>query len=343
MATHDEDPEDRRRRRLEHVVVPHFDPPPLLGGAFVQTALIPFVPAPRGPRGERVELEIHGGAMAGRLDRAQGAHRKEGSAALVLHGITGTSDEPFVLRTADKLNRKGIDALRVSLRGVGESRGLAPGVYHAGQTEDVRQALRWLCARYKRVGVVGFSLGGQLALRALGEWGPDTPSGLKVAVSVSAPLDLHASSAYSERLQAVLFRGWIVARLHLRYLQLRGQLPPEVARAPVKTFTTIRGWDETVVAPTYGFRDADEYYSRCAAGELLHAITVPTAMLHAEDDPVVPVGPTREAMKRAPAHFRFVFTTHGGHMGFLSALVPPGDTDRCWAENRAAEFLDARL
>jgi predicted alpha/beta-fold hydrolase len=339
----DEDPEDRGRRRLEHVVVPTFEPPPLLGGAFVQTALIPFVPAPRGPRGEQVEVAIDGGTLVGRLDRAVASARRDGAAALVLHGITGTSDEPFVLRTADKLTRKGVDVLRLSLRGVGESRGRAPGVYHAGMTEDVRSALGWLCSRYKRVGVVGFSLGGQLALRALGEWGPDTPRALKVAVAVSAPLDLARSSAHSERLRAALFRGWIVARLHLRYLQLRGHLPPEVARAPMLTFTTIRGWDEAVVAPTYGFQDADEYYARCGSGEVLHRITVPTALLHADDDPVVPVGPTRDAAARAPSHFRFVFTDRGGHMGFLAAFPAPGDTDRCWAENRAAEFVAARV
>ncbi len=323
--------------------LPGFVPPPWLSSGHAQTLVVPAFRAPAGDPGARVQIPVDGGTLVGRLDRAEctaGHHRR---AALVLHGLNGSADEGFVVRTGRKLATRGIDALRLSLRGAGESRGCTPPMFHSGLTDDVRRAVAWLAARYDRVGMAGFSLGGQLVLRTLGEWGADAPAEVRVAVTVSAPLDLARTADFSNTVEASPYRWYVVHGLRTRYAALRGVLPAAIARAGVDGVRTIRGYDDRVVAPLHGFTDAADYYARCSAAAVLGEVVVPTVVIHAEDDPLVPVGPVEAARATASARVRFVVTRRGGHVGYLAARCLAGDPDRFWAENRIAAILDAVL
>jgi predicted alpha/beta-fold hydrolase len=102
---------------------------------------------------------------------------------------------------------------------------------------------------------------------------------------------------------------------------------------------TIRDFDEALIAPLHGFRDAMDYYRRASSSALLRDMRVPTVIVHAEDDPLVPIEPVHDALATASKRVRFVITAQGGHVGFLAATPPPGDLDRFWAESRAADFV----
>ncbi len=319
--------------------IPPYVPPAWLANGHLQTVMVPYFAVDPGPRGTLVSISIEGGALRGRLHVAGPGAR---ACVLVLHGIAGTASEPFVMRTAHEAVRHGIDALRLDLRGTGESSAPGPaGLWHAGLTADVRAAIAWLATRYSRVHVVGFSLGGQLALRTAGEWGSDAPRELASVTAISPPVDLAASARFAEEPLARLYILYFLRTLRARYAAARALMGPRFEPGVLRGVTTIRGYDAAVVAPFFGYRDVDDYYARASSLPVLDAISVPTLIVHAHDDPVVPSAPLVQYAKRARKNVRVVLTDHGGHVAFLAARAAPGDRTRFWAEHRAIDLVRA--
>jgi len=320
------------------LVVPPFEPAPLFRGGHAQTVLVPYLPAKR-QVGERVRIDIEGGALTGRLHRTSVPAR---ACVLLLHGIAGTADEPFVRRTAHLALRRGLDALRLDLRGAGESSdcGTAP-LFHAGLTADVRAAIALLLSRYARVHVVGFSLGGQIALRTLGEWGDDAPAGIASATAISPPIALRECATFSERREAALYRVYIVRALKERYRLAHRSMGERFHPELLREAKTISDYDAAVVAPYFGFRDLDDYYERASSESLLDRIVAPTLVLHAADDPLVSVEPIARLQRRRLPRVRAIVTDGGGHVGFYGRAPAPGDDTRFWAEERAIDLAVA--
>lgn len=324
---------------LHGLAVPPFEAHRALRSGHMQTLVLPFFTVPPAPPGERVAIPVRHGHLIGRLDHVASPR----GVAIVIHGINGTAEEAFVLRTAAKLQRKGFDTLRLNLRGSGESMGAAAGMTHSGLTDDLRAVYDHLLTRYEHVACVGFSLGGQLLLRTVGEWGDAPPAGACAAVSISAPIDLVRCSAFVARRETALYEWFLVTRLRRRYARLVAAMPPEFTRERVRAVKTIRHFDDAVIAPLHGFRDADHYYESSGASAVLPAVRVPTVIVHAADDPLVPVAPVLDARATASSWVRFVVTERGGHVGFVAQRPAAGDDDRYWAECRAADFVGASV
>ena len=242
-------------------------------------------------------------------------------------------------RTALLARRRGLDAFRLDLRGAGESAqcGVAP-LFHAGLTADVRAAIELLLRRYARVHVVGFSLGGQLALRTLGEWGSDAPASIASLTAISPPIDLRECATFSERRSAALYRVYIVRALKERYRRARGAMGARFTEDLLRRAGTISDYDAAVVAPFFGFRDVDDYYARTSSESVIERITPPTLILHAADDPLVSVEPILRVQRRRLPGIRVVVTERGGHVGFYGRAPAPGDETRFWAEERAIDL-----
>lgn len=318
---------------------PSFRPARWLRGAFLQSVAA-STGAPRDVASDRVEVPVSGGHLVGRLQRAPGSPPR--GAVLVLHGAAGSSDEPYVLRTAAKLVRLGFDALRLSLRGSGESIACARPILHAGAWEDAHAAIDWLRARYPRIGLIGFSLGGQIALKAAAAWGDRPPREIGAAAAVSPPLDLHRSTRFLDRPAALLYRAYIMSQLRRQYRAVERGLPAELRGLSWLHFRRADLYNERLVAPLFGHPDVAHYYARASSGPDLGAIAIPSLVIHAEDDPVVPVRPALEARAGAPRNVRFVITRSGGHVGFV-ADDATGEPDRFWAENLAVRFVTRAL
>jgi len=326
---------------VKSLLVPPFRPPKLLANPHLQTVVVPTLPAGPGDLGERVRVPIEGGALAGHLHRVKNGKRARGC-VVVLHGIAGTADEPFVLRVARLANRRGLDALRLHLRGAGASSHCGPApLYHAGLTEDIRAAMRFMLARYERAHAIGFSLGGQLVLRALGEWGDETPAGVGSITAISPPVDLAECSEYAEGPQARLYQRYIVGMLKKRYRAAHRAMGDRFERSLTAQVRTIRDYDETVVAPFFGYRDVHDYYRNASSGAVIDRIAVPTLVLHAEDDPLVSVAPVARLQGREHPTVRVVVTEKGGHIGFLAAQKSANDETRFWAEQRGVDLAEA--
>ena len=300
----------------------------------VRNALAAPAPPPGGD-GERLAFPMDDGTgdvLPARL------HRPRAPAAglplvLLVHGLTGCEDSAYVRASACCFLRRGHPVLRLNLRGAGPARHLCRERYHAGRTEDLRAVLAALPGRLAATGMsaaegavaIGYSLGGNLLLKLLGE--PGVPGFLRAAAAVSAPIDLAAAWRRLARPRNFLYRRWLLARIKEEALAAPGL--PARDRAAVAAARTVRAFDDTFTAPRNGFADAGDYYARSSAAGFLSAIAVPTLLVHAEDDPWIPAAPYRACRwERAPA-CRLLLSARGGHVGFHGRGSATAWHDRC--------------
>lgn len=324
---------------LHKLPIRPFAPTGVWANPHVQTTVVPFLPSAPFLFEEKLKIPIEGGALAARLSKAAGYSR---SVVIVVHGITGTGDDGYVRRLSRMANRLGVDALRLAMRGAGDSAkcGVAP-IFHAGLTDDIRAAVTTMAGKYQKVHLVGYSLGGQVALRAIGEWGDKAPSQLASVTAISPPVSLAECAAFSERDSARTYTNYIVSRLKDRYYNALPWLGPKFRPDVVRNVRTIRDFDGAVIAPVFGFDDAFDYYQRTHCESVLHNIPVPTLIIHAADDPLVPSAPVSRLRAKHLSNIRLVVPPKGGHVAFYQPNPIGRDTGKFWAEQTAVEFVSA--
>lgn len=270
-----------------------------------------------------------------------------GPVALLIHGLAGCHASPYMRRIASKLRAKGVRTFRMDLRGCGAGLALAKRPYHAGRSGDALAALSAIAALcpHSPVTLVGFSLGGNIALKLLGERPADVPANLRRAIAICPPIDLARS------VQAI---GRGANRLYDRYFArlLARQVADRLAVAPQslvpadwpqpnaklqKSRRLPRGiaeFDEVFTAPLSDFVSAANYYRLCSSARFLTRIEVPTLIVAAADDPLVPVGLFEDAaVSQAVALY---IAPRGGHLGFISR--GRGDPDRRWMDWRVVDW-----
>jgi predicted alpha/beta-fold hydrolase len=200
-----------------------------------------------------------GDALVGALEQPAPAR---GSKALVvlIHGLSGSADSAYMLASAAAWLERGHPVLRLNLRGAGASRAHCRLQYHAGRTGDLRNALRALGPDALRNGLVlvGYSLGGNMLLKFLAEYGRDLP--IRAAASVSAPIDLSAASQRFLALRNRPYHRHLLATMKLECFGGRSEISPSESRA-IEAAQTIYDFDESFVAPRNGYRDAEHYYA----------------------------------------------------------------------------------
>jgi len=234
--------------------------------------------------------------------------------AILLHGLGGTIDSQYTVKAARAAAALGIDALRLALRGA-DRRG--EDFYHAGLTEDLSATLRdQVLARYERIYILGFSLGGHMTLR----WAlaPDDPR-VRAVVAVCAPLDLAASCVAIDRPGAAVYLRHLLGGLREIYGEVarrRGVPTPLPAIAQVET---MRAWDRLTVVPRFGFCSVDHYYASQSVGPRLRALERPALIVAARADPMVPPATLAPALADVPEHVETRWTP-GGHVGFPAGL-----------------------
>lgn len=257
---------------------------------------------------------------------------------LILHGMEGSTDSPYMLGTAEKALGAGFNAIRLNMRNCGGTEHLTPTLYHAGLTEDLRAIIDELIGRdgFGEIYVAGFSLGGNIVLKLAGEYGGKTPGGLRGLVAVSPSLHLPSCADAIELRSNYIY--------HLRFLMsLRGRMrrkaslfPGRFDISPLRGIRTIREFDNVYTAPHAGFRDADEYYELASALPYIKQINIPSLIIHAKDDPFIPFAPFERREIAENPNVLLLAPERGGHVGFFSA--GEGE-DRYWAEARLIEFV----
>ena len=256
--------------------------------------------------------------------------------AIISHGLEGNSRRTYVLGLVRALNRRGWDALAWNMRGCGGRLNRLPRFYHSGATEDLAAVVAHALAegRWQRVALAGYSLGGNLTLKYLGERGRDLDPRLTAAAVFSAPCDLKAGAEHMARWfnQAYLsrFLGSLKRKVRLKARAMPGALDA----GGLWRVRDFRAFDERYTAPLHGFAGAEDYWRRNSAKAFVAGIDLPTLVLMARNDPFLPAAcyPVEEA--RRHRRVRLEITRYGGHVGF------PGAGAVFWSEERAVDFFE---
>ncbi len=258
-----------------------------------------------------------------------------GRVAVIAHGLEGSTDRAYVRGMARELVRRGWEVCAWNLRGCSGEPNRLLRAYHSGATEDLDAVVRHVLSSRQSVAVVGFSLGGNLTLRWLGEQAEDVDERIVAGVGISVPVDLASSAETME--------AWSRRVYMLRFLRSLGAKTVEKAQrftdAPdpgaLRGMTSFREFDGHVTAPIHGYDSADDYWRRASALPVLTDIRVPTLLVNAQDDPFLASTCYPTDAAAVNPDFELLAPEFGGHVGF----VQPGET--YWSERVAGEFLDA--
>jgi predicted alpha/beta-fold hydrolase len=320
--------------------VPPFVPHPLIPGGHAQTIGGRYLLGSRARlRSSYHEIALPDGDRLSVLHAAPPGTGPDTPAALVVHGLAGCARSPYVVRVASRLVRLGIQVVRMNLRNAGSGFAAASGLYHAGLTGDLRAVAAWMHARSPGapLALVGFSLGANLVLKLAAEAASDPVPGLDCVLAANPPLDLAACCEHLRRPSNRAYDRHFAVLLTRELRRLHDALP-HLGPAPRETIGGVLDFDERITAVRHGFRDAEDYYDNASAGPLLPRIRIPGLVVHAADDPFIPV----EVFHRAsfPEGLALQLLSHGGHLGYVSHH--PWDGDRRWLDARLSRWLSAR-
>jgi len=251
---------------------------------------------------------------------------------LLVHGLEGSSDSPYMRATAREALAAGFDVLRLNVRNCGSTEHLCPTLYHSGLTADLRSVIEQLAPR--RICLLGFSMGGNQALKLAGEWADRAPAHLVAVIGISTPIDLASSARRIGEPRNRLYEIRFMRSLRARMRRKAHLWPNLYSAAGLDRLRSVVDFDHQVTAPAFGFRDAWDYYEQSSARNYLASICIPALLLQAQDDPFIPFDPYR----RLPPNPRLqiLTPTHGGHVAFLSRTPP-----RFWAARQAVRFCQS--
>lgn len=210
--------------------------------------------------------------------------------------------------------------------------------YHSGSSDDLDAVVAHVGAGgAERLALVGFSLGGNVTLKWLGEQGGGVDRRVVGAVAVSVPVDLGSSSETMEGWSRRVYMARFLRSLREKVEEKAARFPDTPDPVPIRAMRSFREFDGHFTAPVHGFESAEDYWTRASSGPLLGQIRVPTLLVNALDDPFLSAACYPHAAAAANPHLRLLTPAYGGHVGFVRR------GGEYWSETVAARFLDAAL
>ncbi len=315
-----------------------FDPHPLLRNPHLMTIASSFWQR-RYPRlscaSERL-FEVEPGTRLLAHCHWQAEPRRNPTLVLV-HGLEGSSDSGYLLGTADKAYKQGFNVLRMNQRNCGGTEHLTPSLYNSGLSGDYRAVVEELIERDRlpEIFAAGFSMGGNLLLKMAGELGDAAPAELRGVAAISPALDLAGCARALGRPQNWIYERHFVKKLKQRMRRKAKLFPDRYPLNGLGRVSSVREFDDAITARFCGFRDAADYYARASAIRVIGTIRVPTLIITAQDDPMIPYSPFLEPALQSNPNITLMAPRHGGHCAFLGR---EGGDERFWGEARVVEF-----
>jgi predicted alpha/beta-fold hydrolase len=315
---------------------PEFRPHPLLRGGHLQTIAGAYL-----PHGLQFGSTVHQVALPD--GDAIALHEDESTAdpsrkiAILLHGLGGSHQSGYVLRASAKLRSRGVHVFRMDLRGCGAGIALARHPLNAGRSEDAAAVLNFVHEKYPAapIHLVGFSMGGNIALKLAGELGAAAPPHLASVMAVCPPIDLAECTRNIQRGINRLYDRRFVRTL-IDHIQQRDVLLPTAHSRPlIPCPQRLMDFDSLFTAPLSGYADVHDYYARASSGPVLAQVAVPTLIVTAASDPIVPVACFERACYSASTNL--VIAPCGGHLGFVAA--GKNDPDSRWLDWRIVDWV----
>lgn len=253
--------------------------------------------------------------------------------AIISHGLEGDTSRPYIKGMAKALYDNGYDTLTWNYRGCSGEMNQALRFYHSGATDDLATVVDHASDKgYREINLIGFSLGGNLTLKYLGE--ERNRPALHKAVTYSVPLDLHTSCMKISEPS-----NWIYSQRFLRSLRKKvigkSKIMQGIDITLLKKVKTLQQFDDVFTGPIHGFKDAIDYYTQCSSLRVVSNITLPTLIVNAKNDPFLsPKCFPNDMLKNHP-FVSFETPDHGGHVGFTQF----NKNGLYWSEERTLEFL----
>jgi predicted alpha/beta-fold hydrolase len=315
------------------VISSTFEPPFILRSGDIQSIAPALFRRAQALTPERQTLELTDGDFLHLEWLSSGNQRL----AIISHGLEGSARSTYVQGMARSLLAAKWDVLTWSMRGCGGNPNRLIPWYHSGQSEDLRAVINEALVRHDGdLALVGFSIGGNITLKYLGEEGALLPPRVKQAVAVSVPMDLRGSAETLSRPRNRIYMEYLLRPLRIRIREKSSRFPGIFDTSSLASIKTFREFDERFTAPFHGFSSVDEYWDRSSSRGYLDSITIPTLAISAQDDPFLSPSCFPFEQARTHPHLILEAPAHGGHVGFLDSL----SMRTTWLERRVAEFLD---
>lgn len=315
------------------IITSNFAPPRSLRNNHLQTILPAIARRVEIPTSPITTLRLEDGdSITIRLRKEQGERL-----AIISHGLEGSFDSTYVKGMSNALAAAGWDVLSWNMRGCGGEPNELVTWYHSGQSEDLRAVVRYaLGLPYSEISLVGFSVGGNITLKYLGEEGHTLSKKISCAVAVSVPMDLRGSAEQLAKKANSLYMQYLLRPLRRRMRQKKLRFPNTFDLSGLDRIKTFREFDARFTAPFHGFSSVDEYWERSSSLHYLSYISVHTLAISALDDPFLSQSCLPSSIAHDHHHLFFESPSHGGHVGFFSSLK----MSKTWLEGRVVEFLE---
>jgi predicted alpha/beta-fold hydrolase len=266
--------------------------------------------------------------------------RRDCSTLVLVHGLEGSSESSYMRGLAEKAFVSGFNVLRVNQRTCGGTEALTPTLYGSCLSGDYAAILRELVERDRLPALffAGYSMGGNLVLAMAGRLGAGAPPELRGVCGVCPTIELAICVEAIGRPENALYQRNFVRKLAARMRRKARLSPQKYSSNGLGRLRTVREFDDAVTAPHFGYRDAEDYYQQASACRVTQQIAVPTLIITAQDDPVVPFAIFNGPEVRGNSNIRVMAPERGGHCAFISRFAGP---ERFWAEARVVEFCQS--
>jgi uncharacterized protein len=296
-------------------MIKHLDFKPLKGLAspHLQMAFAIYSPCGQAPEASTMRITLtDGDQLSSEVSTPSKWHPSHPTVALV-HGLGGSHNSKYMIRLARKFYLRGCKVVRINLRGCGSGEGLAERPYYSGNSEDIAEVLAHLKnqAPHSPITLIGFSMSGNIILKMAGELGEKGSTLVHHLMAICPVLDIANC-----QVRMTHHHNWLYHKYYLRNMHRQGK-----KWLNNKTFSTIHEFNDKIVAPLWGYANADDYYEKCSSAKFIPSIKIPCDLIFASDDPFIDY----KVVKRVnlPESTHAWLTTHGGHLGFIGRSSQP--------------------
>lgn len=284
---------------------------------------------------ERDRLELSDGDF---LDLDWALRSDSNKLVIISHGLEGSSERHYVTGMAKAFLMKGWDALAWNCRSCSGELNRLPRFYHHADTEDLGSIINHAISlnKYQEIILIGFSMGGNMTLKYLGEKEDHVHPHIKAAVTFSVPCDLPTSVEHLHRLSNRFYEKRFLKKL-AKKIKAKSMVYPDIIDATgVEQIKYFPDFDNRYTAPLHGFKSADDFYKKASSGPFTAFIKIPTLLIQAKNDPFLSPECFPTEIARNSDYLHLETPAYGGHVGFTIA-----GSQECWSEHRAVEFVSS--
>jgi uncharacterized protein len=259
------------------------------------------------------------------------------SLVIICHGLEGSSHGSYVTVMAAFMSDNGYDILAMNFRSCSGEMNVLPRFYHSGETGDLDFVIKHVInpGNYKSIYLIGFSIGGNVILKYLGEQSGNINPAIKRTVTFSVPVHLASSAARMNRFSSKLYLSEFLKSLKSKIVQKNRVMPNEISIEGINEIKSFEAFDEKYTAPLHGFKNAAEYYKAASSLYYLDKIKIPILIVNALDDPFLSPECYPVEIAKASKYLFLEMPGSGGHLGFISNHINGIN----WVEERALEFI----